>query len=213
MRGVGPKGHTASVPTAADRPIAAATIQLPSTLPDGSSTVDQDAEGRAACLRQETRAGFACADPDDSWPPADLAVSPARRSVIDPENGRANPEYTHRAVDAAATVGASVIDAASVGPVLGLEMYEDTCPGTADSAARIVTDVAHDAVGLNPDLGDHQVVTAPAYLEAGVIDHRLFPATLSHPGSTSPITCEHDGGDGLSVGAANREYLRRVLPV
>jgi len=44
--------------------------------------------------------------------------------------------------------------AASVGLELSLEMYEDTLLGTADSAVRLVQDIAHDAVGLNPDLGN-----------------------------------------------------------
>ena len=312
-----PEGQTAAVPTAADWPIAAAMLQFPSTLPDGSATVDQDAEGWAASLRQVTRAGFDHVDPYDSWLPlADLAperqeefsavladvglavpaVSLARRSVIEPERGEANLEYTHRAIEAAAAVGASVINtglfqplnagqrealwfwtvqgpvdppddrqtwdlavarirelgqhAATVGLVLTLEMYEDTYLGTADSAVRFVADVDHEAVGLNPDLGNLQrllrpverwesmvdkcapytkfmhaknytrsedattgaVVTAPAYLEAGVISYRSFLATVIDHGFEGPITCEHYGGDGLSVSAANREYLRRVLP-
>lgn len=306
------------MPTAADWPIAAAMTQFPATLPDGSATVDQDAEGWAASLRQVARAGFDHVDPYDSWlPVADLtparlaefravladvgltvpAVSLSRRSVIEPGRGEANLEYTHRAVEAAAALGASVINtglfqplnagqraalwfwtvqgpvdppddratwdlavarirelgehAASVGLVLSLEMYEDTYLGTADSAVRLVTDVAHDKVGLNPDLGNLQrllrpverwesmvekcaphanflhaknytrsedattgaVVTAPAYLEAGVISYRLFLAGLIDHGFAGPITCEHYGGDGLSVSATNRDYVRRVLPV
>ena len=306
------------MPTAEDWPIAAAMLQFPSTLPDGTSTVDQDAEGWAASLRQVTRAGFEHVDPYDAWLPlADLpperldelravladvglavpAVSLARRSVIEPGRGEANLEYTHRAVEAAAAVGASVINtglfqplnaaqrealwfwtaqgpvdppddpetwgtavdrirelgehAATVGLVLSLEMYEDTYLGTADSAVRFVTDVDHAAVGLNPDLGNlirllrpverwesmvdkvaphtnflhaknytrsedastGTVVTAPAYLEAGVMSYRSFMATLVSHGFDGPITCEHYGGDGLSVSAANREYLRRILPL
>lgn len=37
---------------------------------------------------------------------------------------------------------------------LSLEMYEDTFIGTADEAVAFVKDVDHDAVGLNPDLGN-----------------------------------------------------------
>jgi sugar phosphate isomerase/epimerase len=44
--------------------------------------------------------------------------------------------------------------AASVGLALSLEMYEDTLLGTAASAVRLVRDVDHPAVGLNPDLGN-----------------------------------------------------------
>lgn len=44
--------------------------------------------------------------------------------------------------------------AADVGIKLSLELYEDTYLGTADSAVRLVTDIDHPAVGLNPDLGN-----------------------------------------------------------
>jgi sugar phosphate isomerase/epimerase len=44
--------------------------------------------------------------------------------------------------------------AASVGVDLSLEMYEDTLIGTADGAVRLVQDIGHERVGLNPDLGN-----------------------------------------------------------
>ncbi|GAA2006843.1 sugar phosphate isomerase/epimerase family protein [Microbacterium ulmi] len=44
--------------------------------------------------------------------------------------------------------------ASSVGIGLSLEMYEDTLIGTADSAVRLVEDIGHSSVGLNPDLGN-----------------------------------------------------------
>lgn len=44
--------------------------------------------------------------------------------------------------------------AAELGMVLSLEMYEDTLLGSAESAVRLVEDIGHDAVGLNPDLGN-----------------------------------------------------------
>jgi sugar phosphate isomerase/epimerase len=44
--------------------------------------------------------------------------------------------------------------AAQVGLALSLEMYEDTLLGSAASAVRLVEDIAHPAVGLNPDLGN-----------------------------------------------------------
>lgn len=44
--------------------------------------------------------------------------------------------------------------AAGLGMVLSLEMYEDTLLGSAESAVRLVEDIGHDAVGLNPDLGN-----------------------------------------------------------
>ena len=44
--------------------------------------------------------------------------------------------------------------AAEVGVELSLEMYEDTLLGTAESAVRLVKDIDHPSVGLNPDLGN-----------------------------------------------------------
>ena len=299
-------------------PIAAAMLplQFPGTLPDGTSTQDQDAQGWAEALTEVADAGFDCVDPYDSWlriadlAPARLeeftavladvglrapAVSISRRSVIDPDSGEENLAYSHRAIDAAAAIGATVFNtgffralapaqaealwfwtaqgpvdpddpevwalgvrrvrelgrhAAEVGLQVSLEVYEDTYLGTADSAVRFVTDVGMDEVGLNPDLGnllrllrpvEHwrsmaektlphanfwhvknyfrsedaatgSVVTAPAPLELGVMDYRRAVRMAVDAGFRGPITCEHYGGDGLSVSATNRDYLRRVLP-
>ena len=56
------------------------------------------------------------------------------------------------------------------------------------------------------------VATHPASLETGTINYRqAIRLALSH-GFDSPFLCEHYGGDGLSVSAANRDYLRRILP-
>ncbi len=44
--------------------------------------------------------------------------------------------------------------AAQVGVALSLEMYEDTLLGSAESAVRLVRDIDHPSVGLNPDLGN-----------------------------------------------------------
>lgn len=44
--------------------------------------------------------------------------------------------------------------AARNGIQLSLEMYEDTYVGTPDDAVQFVQDVGHEAVGLNPDLGN-----------------------------------------------------------
>lgn len=44
--------------------------------------------------------------------------------------------------------------AQSVGVQLSLEMYEDTLLGSAESAVRLLQDIDHPAVGLNPDLGN-----------------------------------------------------------
>jgi len=110
-------------------PIAAAMLQFPGTLPDGTSVQDQPAEGWALALADVVDAGFEQFDPTDSWLRiADLspgrlqefldvvkaaglsipAVSTARRSVIDPEYGDEYLAYGHRVIDATVAVGASV---------------------------------------------------------------------------------------------------------
>jgi sugar phosphate isomerase/epimerase len=139
--------------------------------------------------------------------------------------------------------------AASVGVQLSLEMYEDTLLGTADSAVRLVNDIAHDAVGLNPDLGNLQrlhrpvepfleavakclpvsnywhvksyyriedattgtILSAPAPMESGSMNYRAAIKMAVNAGYTGAFCVEHYGGDGLSVSARNRDYLRGLL--
>jgi len=305
--------------TAQSWPIAAAMIQYPAILPDGSSVQDQKAEGWATTLAEVQRAGFTELDPTDCWlRVADLsasrrleflsvcadhglsipAISTSRRSVIDPdpEKADASMAYIHRVIDTAAEIGAREIavgfaaalseaqrkalwfwtapghcdpddpevwkkavsrmreladHAQSVGVVLSLEMYEDTYLGSADSAVRFVRDVDHPACGINADIGNlvrlHRpmehwrdmmvklapylrywhvknylrtedattgmVVTAPAPMEQGVISYRAAIAMALEHGYASPFLVEHYGGDGLSVAARNRDYIRRILPL
>jgi sugar phosphate isomerase/epimerase len=56
------------------------------------------------------------------------------------------------------------------------------------------------------------VVTAPAPLELGVINYRAAIKMAIAHGFRSAFLVEHYGGDGLSVSATNRDYLRRILP-
>ncbi|MBE7213310.1 MAG: sugar phosphate isomerase/epimerase [Gluconacetobacter diazotrophicus] len=108
-------------------PIAAAMLQYPGTLPDGSSVQDQPAEGWADALADVADAGFTEVDPTDSWlriadlSPARLdefravvheagltipAITTARRSMIDPDRGDEYFAYSHRVIDTAAAIGA-----------------------------------------------------------------------------------------------------------
>lgn len=201
-------------------PVAAAMLPFPGVQPDGSSTQDAPAEAWNAALSEVRLLGFDHVDPTDSWlriadlEPSRLdefkdivarldlaipAISTARRSVIDPEYAVENLKYSHRVIDVAPEVGATVVNlgllprlteaqlaalwfwevpgladpddrevwdqavarirelaahAADVGVELSLEMYEDTYLGTADDAVRLVQDIDHPAVGLNPDLGN-----------------------------------------------------------
>lgn len=61
------------------------------------------------------------------------------------------------------------------------------------------------------DASTGHVVTFPAPLELGVINYRSAVRTAIDCGFSGPITAEHYGGDGLSVSARNRDYLRGVL--
>jgi sugar phosphate isomerase/epimerase len=56
------------------------------------------------------------------------------------------------------------------------------------------------------------IVTAPAPLEFGVINYRVAIKMAIAQGFRSAFLVEHYGGDGLSVSATNRDYLRRILP-
>lgn len=56
------------------------------------------------------------------------------------------------------------------------------------------------------------IASHPAPLESGVINYRSAIRMALENGFESAFLCEHYGGDGLSVSAANREYLRRILP-
>ncbi|MEO3745779.1 sugar phosphate isomerase/epimerase family protein [Plantactinospora sp. B5E13] len=200
--------------------LAAAMLPFPAELRPGVPVQDAPAQTWRDILAEVAAEGFTEVDLTDSWvrvadlPPARLtelgeavraaglraeAVSVIRRSVIDPVAGEENLAYSHRAIEAAAALGCSVVSvglhrplterqravlwfwtvdgprdaddpenrrlaaarlrelgrhAAEVGVALSLEMYEDTLLGTADSAVRLVEEIGHPNVGLNPDLGN-----------------------------------------------------------
>ncbi len=57
------------------------------------------------------------------------------------------------------------------------------------------------------------VTSSPTYLESGLIDYRSALQWAIEAGFQGVICTEHYGGDGLSMSAANRDYLRdRILP-
>lgn len=56
------------------------------------------------------------------------------------------------------------------------------------------------------------ILSHPAPLESGIINYRAAIAMALAHGFDSPFLCEHYGGDGLSVCASNRAYLRQILP-
>ncbi|MFB9378710.1 sugar phosphate isomerase/epimerase family protein [Kineococcus gynurae] len=56
------------------------------------------------------------------------------------------------------------------------------------------------------------VRTHPAPLEFGTINYRKAIGMAVEAGFRGAFCVEHYGGDSISVGATNREYIRRVLP-
>jgi len=112
-------------------PIAAAMLPFPGVQPDGTSTQDAPAETWAECLQEVCDVGFTEVDPTDSWlrvadlPPSRLAefqaivkgldltipaISTARRSVIDRDFGSENLAYSHRVIDVAPALGATIVN-------------------------------------------------------------------------------------------------------
>lgn len=53
--------------------------------------------------------------------------------------------------------------------------------------------------------------SAPAPLELGYINYRQAIDMALKAGFTGPFCVEHYGGDGLSVSATNRDYVRQIL--
>lgn len=52
----------------------------------------------------------------------------------------------------------------------------------------------------------------PAPMEAGIINYRAAVKLALEHGFRSAFLCEHYGGDGLTIAARNRDYLRSILP-
>lgn len=52
----------------------------------------------------------------------------------------------------------------------------------------------------------------PATMEAGIINYRAAIKLALEHGFKSAFLCEHYGGDGLTIAARNRDYLRSILP-
>jgi sugar phosphate isomerase/epimerase len=62
------------------------------------------------------------------------------------------------------------------------------------------------------DAATGAVFAIPAPLESGIVNHREVLRMALDAGFQGIVGLEHYGGDGLSVCASNREYLRRILP-
>ncbi len=305
-----------TLPHAPDRwPIAAAMLQFPGVTADGTTIRRAGPRRWHRDLATIAAEGFGAVEIPSPWLPlCDLergeiddlreilrtlsldvcATSVVRCSIIEAGREQENIALTHRAIDAAAAVGAPVLclglhqalmqaqrdatwfwtqpthrnpddravwaqaaagyrtladHAASVGVALSLELYEGTYLGSGDSAVAFLAEIDRPNVGLNPDLGNliraqmaiepwesmavktlpHAnywhvknytrmerpeaglVLTAPAPMESGLIDYRRAIAFAVAHGFRGAFLCEHYGGDGLSVTAENRRYIRRIL--
>jgi hypothetical protein len=62
------------------------------------------------------------------------------------------------------------------------------------------------------DVARDSYTALPAPMEFGVINYRQAVKEAIAAGFQGMFCTEHYGGDGLSVSATNREYLRRILP-
>lgn len=61
------------------------------------------------------------------------------------------------------------------------------------------------------DVATGAYFSSPAPLELGVISYREVMTMALDAGFEGPLCVEHYGGDGLSVAARNRDYLRTIL--
>ena len=109
--------------------------------------------------------------------------------------------------------------AARSGVQLSLEMYEDTYVGTADEAVEFLAEVDHDAVGLNPDLGNlvrlHREVEPWESMFAKVLPHSNFWHIKNYTRDFDPKTGAYATAPvPLKYGYVNyRKVIRQALAV
>lgn len=159
-----------------DWPIAAAMIPFAGNLPNGRSVQDAGPEIWRDHLGQVAAAGFNAVDPTDSWlRVADLepaaraeflavcrdlglsipAISTARRSVIDPDEGEEHLAYSHRVIDTAAEIGAGYVSVGLFGPLTEIQRDATwfwTQPGVKNPDDESTYQLALDRVR---DLAEH----------------------------------------------------------
>lgn len=107
--------------------------------------------------------------------------------------------------------------ARSNGIELSLEMYEDTYIGTPDEAVRFIQDVDHEAVGLNPDLGNlirlHRPMPHFSEMYAKVLPHSNFWHIKNYSRDYDPATGAYSSAPlPLKYGYINyRQMIRLAL--
>ncbi len=155
--------------SSADWPIAAAMLPFP-------PSHDAPASVWTSQLAQVRFEGFGHVDLTDGWlRPGDLsagrldelrgvlervglraaAISAIRRSVIDPVDGVANLEYSHRTLDAAATLGIPIVSVGLHRPLADNQrgvLWFWTEPGPADDTDEATWALATDRIR---ELGEH----------------------------------------------------------
>lgn len=100
---------------------------------------------------------------------------------------------------------------------LSLEMYEDTFIGTADDAVAFVRDVDHQAVGLNPDIGNfvrlHQPIEDIETIFEKVLPYSNFWHVKNYSRDLDPATGAYSTVPlPLKYGTINyRKVIRRAL--
>ncbi|VEG58425.1 xylose isomerase-like protein [Mycolicibacterium aurum] len=100
---------------------------------------------------------------------------------------------------------------------LSLEMYEDTYIGTPDDAVSFIRDVDHDAVGLNPDLGNlirlHRPMPHFSEMYAKVLPYSNFWHIKNYSRDFDPATGAYSSAPlPLKYGYINyRQMIRLAL--
>ena len=162
--------------SAKDWPIAAAMLPFPAVSSNGAPVQDADPEAWRLAFDELVHEGFDSVDLTDSWVrPGDLsparlgelrdaataaglkvdALSAIRRSVIDPRDGVDNLAYSHRTIDAAATLGCSVVSVGLHRPMTPDQRAAEwfwTVQGPIDSDDRETWSLA---VARLRELGEH----------------------------------------------------------
>lgn len=145
------------------------------------------------------------------------ALAPAQTSAIWfwlEDGHRDDPALRDLAIERVRELGDH---AARVGVQVSLEMYEDTYVGTADDAVAFVRDVGHDAVGLNPDLGNlvrlHREVEPWPEMFEKVLPHANFWHIKNYTRDLDPATGAYATAPvPLKYGYINyRTVIRRAL--
>ncbi|TQR85716.1 sugar phosphate isomerase/epimerase [Mycobacterium hodleri] len=100
---------------------------------------------------------------------------------------------------------------------ISLEMYEDTFVGTPDEAVGFILDVDHEAVGLNPDLGNlirlHRPIPHFSDMFAKVLPHSNFWHIKNYSRDYDPATGAYSSAPlPLKYGYVNyRQMIRLAL--